>query len=120
MENIAMWLLIILSVAIVILVIVGIRNTIVSVRENEEIKKNGRETIALITPAEQDKKQNAEGRLSLHLSVQFMANGKEINTQKDIIVKNFDAETYRAGKEITIRYRESNPERLVVLGNVTN
>lgn len=120
MANIAMWFLIIISVAIVILVAVGVRNTVVSGRENEEIKKNGRETVALIIRAEQDKNQSAEGRLSLHLSVKFMANGKEINAPKDIIVKIFDAEAYRAGREITIRYRESNPEKLVVLGNVTN
>ncbi|MDH2913623.1 hypothetical protein N7V53_13920 [Kosakonia sp. HypNH10] len=56
------------------------------------------------------KNKNAEGRLSLHLFVKFIANGKEVIVPKDVTVKIFDADNYRAGKEVTIRYLESNPE----------
>ena len=115
-----MWLRISLSIAIVILVIVAIRNTVVSERENDEIKKQGSEVLALITHVEQDKNQNVEGCLSLHLTIQFMANGMEINTKKDIIVKILNADAYRAGKRVTIRYSAYNPEKIVILGDVKN
>lgn len=115
-----MWLLISLSIAIAILVIVAIRNTVVSERDNDEIKKKGSEAVALITHVEQDKNQNVEGYLSLRLTIWFMANGKEINAEKDIVVKISNADAYRAGKRVTIRYSASNPEKIVVLGDVKN
>ena len=74
MASIAMWFLISLTIAIAILVIVAIRNSVVSARENEDIKQKGSEAVALITHSEQDKNQNIEGSLSLHLTIQFMAN----------------------------------------------
>ena len=112
--NIAMWFLILLSIAIAILVIVAMRNTVVSERENEQIKKKGNEVVALITHSEHDNIQNVGGCLSLRLTIRFMANGKEINAKKDIIVKNLNAYAYRAGKRVTIRYSTYNPEKIVI------
>ena len=115
-----MWLLISLSIAIAILVVVAISNTVVSERENDEIKKQGSEVLALITHVEQYKNQNVEGCLSLRLTIQFMANEKEINAKKDIIVKILNADAYWAGKRVTIRYSAYNPEKIVILGDVKN
>lgn len=56
----------------------------------------------------------------MHLSAKFIANGNEVIVPENITVKFFDADNYWAGKELTICYRESNPEKLVVIGNVTN
>ncbi|MCU5771710.1 hypothetical protein N5923_08955 [Erwiniaceae bacterium BAC15a-03b] len=116
----AMWSLIIASVVIFIIVIIGVRNSIASARNNEDIKRNGKEVIALITTATQHKNKNAEGLLSLQLIVEFNVGNEKTITQKDILVKIFHADDFKIGKNITIRYKENKPEEIVVLGNATN
>ncbi|RDT52859.1 hypothetical protein DXF93_19955 [Escherichia coli] len=63
--NYAMWGLVITTTVIMVVVIIGIRNSLISARSNEAIKKEGMETSALIVKATQHRNQNAEGRLSL-------------------------------------------------------
>ncbi|TDT52407.1 hypothetical protein DFO53_3572 [Enterobacter sp. AG5470] len=40
--------------------------------------------------------------------------------KKDVIVKIFNADAYRVGKKVTIRYSANNPEKIVILGDVKN
>lgn len=120
MASIAMWTLIAATVVIVIIVIIGVRNSIVSTHRNEDIKTNGTETIALITTVTQHKVQNAEGLLSLQLTVEFNAGDEKVTTKKDILVKILHIDEFKIGNNITIRYKEKDPSVIVVLGNATN
>ncbi|ORJ48289.1 hypothetical protein PUATCC27989T_02076 [Phytobacter ursingii] len=120
MANYAMWGLIIVTAVITVVVIIGIRNSLVSARSNEDIKKEGMETSALIVKATQHRNQNAEGRLSLNLTVEFIAGSEKVVTEKDVIVKIFDADAFKPGQRVTIRYKHEAPSQIVVLGNAGN
>lgn len=115
-----MWSLIIVTAVITVVVIIGVRNSIVSARINEAIKKEGTETSALIVDASQHRNQNAEGRLSLNLTVEFTAGTERVVTCKDVVVKIFDADEFKPGQRITIRYKNDAPAQIVVLGNAGN
>ena len=120
MANFAMWSLIIVTTVITVVVIIGIRNSIVSARGSEAIKKEGTETSALIIDAFQHRNQNVEGRLSLNLTVEFIAGTKRVVTSKDVVVKIFDANEFKPGQRVTIRYKNDAPSQIVVLGNAGN
>lgn len=120
MANYAMWGLIIVTAVITMVVIIGIRNSLVSARSNEAIKKEGIETSALIVNATQHQNQNAEGRLFLNLTVEFIAGSEKVVTEKTVVVKIFDAEAFKPGQRVTIRYKHEAPSQIVVLGNVGN
>ncbi|MDZ7320158.1 hypothetical protein N4G41_00730 [Kosakonia sacchari] len=120
MANFAMWGLIVAIAVITVVVIIGIRNSIVSARINEAIKKEGTETSALIVDAAQHRNQNAEGRLSLNLTVEFNAGTEKVVTRKDVVVKIFDADEFKPGQRVTIRYKNDDPSQIVVLGNAGN
>ena len=99
MANFAMWGLIVAIAVITVVVIIGIRNSIVSARINEAIKKEGTETSALIVDAAQHQNQNAEGRLSLNLTVELTAGTEKVVTKKDVVIKIFDADEFNPGSE---------------------
>ena len=115
-----MWGLIIVTVVITVVVIIGIRNSLVSARSNEAIKKEGMETSALIVKATQHRNQNAEGRLSLNLTVEFIAGSEKVVAEKDVVVKIFDADAFKPGQRVTIRYKHDVPSQIVVLDNAGN
>lgn len=56
----------------------------------------------------------------MQLTLEFNAEGEKVATRTDVIVKIFDADAYKVGKEVSIRYRQSNPEELVVLDGMKN
>ncbi|WP_342324670.1 DUF3592 domain-containing protein [Kosakonia sp. BYX6] len=120
MATIGLWIAIIFGVVAVIILFIGIRNSVNDGRENEEIKSSGKETTALITHAEQDKNQNVEGLLHLKLSLEFVASDKKIDTQREIFVRIFHADEFKPGKTVSIRYMENNPTKLIVMGNAHN
>ena len=96
------------------------RNSILAGRSHERIKNSGKESTARITHAQQHDNQKVEGVLVLHLQVEFEAAGMRIATGKDVIVKIFDVDNYKAGREITIRYMTDDPTKIVVMGDVRN
>lgn len=120
MVNFAMWSLIVVTTAITVVVIIGIRNSIASARTNEAIKKEGTEASALIVDASQHQNQNAEGRLSLNLTIEFTAGTEKVVTRKDVVIKIFDADEFKPGQRVTIRYKNDDPSQIVVLGNAGN
>lgn len=120
MATISFWILMCLVVFSVIIIFIGVRNSVISGRENEMIKDRGKETSALITHAEQDKNQNVEGTLHLNLSLEFVANGQKIVTRREIFVRIFHADEFKAGNKTTIRYLENEPTKLIVMGNAIN
>ncbi|MBW1215247.1 hypothetical protein QNH99_06525 [Pantoea allii] len=120
MANLAMWSLIIATAIIVMIVIIGIRNSVLAARGNESTMQDGTETTALIINAVQHRNQNAEGRLSINLTVEFTAGTEKILTQKDVVVKIFNADEFKPGRQVTIRYRNDSPSKIVVLGNEIN
>jgi hypothetical protein len=120
MANFAMWGLIVATVVITVVVIIGIRNSVVSARINEVIKKEGTETSALIVDTSQHRNQNAEGRLSLNLTVEFIAGTEKVVATKDVVVKIFDVDEFKPGQRVTICYKNDAPSQIVVLGNVAN
>lgn len=120
LATITMWITIIVCTTAIIVVFIGVRNSIVAGRAHERIKNLGKETTARITHAEQHNNQSVEGVLVLHLKVEFDAEGRTINTGKDIVVKTFNADNYKAGHEITIRYIKDDPTKILVMGDVRN
>lgn len=120
MANYAMWGLIIVTAVITVVVIIGIRNSLASTRSNVAIKEEGMETSALIVKTTQHRNQNAEGRLSLNLIVEFNAGLEKVVAEKDVVVKIFDADAFKPGQRVTIRYKNDAPSQIVVLGNTGN
>lgn len=114
MANYAMWTLVAMTIVITVIVIVVVRNTVVSARRENEIEINGKEALALIVSAKQNVNQNSEGFLSLQLTVEFNIENKKIETQKNVLIKIFDAGNYRAGNYIAIRYKANHPEYIVL------
>jgi len=120
MANFAMWCLIVVTTVITGVVIIGIRNSVVSARSNEVIKLEGVETSALIVDAVQHQNQNVEGRLSLHLTVEFTDGTEKVIAQKDVLIKIFNADEFKPGQRVTVRYKKDAPLQIVVLGNASN
>lgn len=118
LPTIGMWFAFTVGAIVMVVMFVGIRNSVVSSRKNEEIKNTGKETIALITHAEQI--NTTEGGLILNLKLEFTVDGEKITARKDVIVRVFNADEFRAGREVAIRYRENQPTALIVMGNATN
>lgn len=120
LANIALGLTVIICSFVIIIVFIGARNSVLAGRSYERIKNSGKESIARITHAQQHDNQKVEGVLVLHLQVEFDAAGKRIATGKDVIVKFFDADNYKVGREITIHYMTDDPTKIVVMGDVRN
>lgn len=120
LANIAFGLTVIICSFAIIIVFIGVRNSILAGRSHERTKNSGKESTARITHAQQHDNQKVEGVLVLHLQVEFEAAGMRIATGKDVIVKIFDADNYKAGREITIRYMTDDPTKIVVMGDVRN
>lgn len=118
LPDIALGLAVIIFSIVLIVVFIGVRNSVRSHRENEAIKQNGKETTALITHAEQ--RDSIEGGLILRLQLEFIAGGVKTVTQKEIIVRTFNADEFKSGKTIMIRYMENEPTSLIIMGNATN
>ncbi|WP_039054782.1 DUF3592 domain-containing protein [Enterobacter sp. Bisph1] len=120
MATIAMLGLLTATVILAVVVFIGIRNSVVSARSSESIRQNGTTASALIVNAEQHRNQNAEGRLSLNLTVEFTVDMEKVVTQKDVIVKIFEADAFKPGQYVTIRYKNDSPKKIVVLGDIGN
>lgn len=113
-----MWFAIIVGTIVMSVMFIGIRNSVISSRENEVIKRTGTETTALITHAEQV--NHTEGGLIVKLTLEFVAGSEKVIAQKEIIVRVFNVDEFKAGREITLRYREERPTAFIVMGNATN
>ncbi|MGY5958860.1 DUF3592 domain-containing protein [Kosakonia sp. BK9b] len=120
LPTLAMWLCIILCSGGLVIVFIGVRNSVISSRENEAIKRTGIETVARITDARQPDGRTTEGGIFLQLTLEFTAGTRPIATQREIIVKVFDADKYRRGNTVVIRYRDADPTQLVIMGDVGN
>ncbi|TNL04822.1 hypothetical protein CYD30_23215 [Kosakonia cowanii] len=118
LPDITLGLAVVIFSIVLIVVFIGIRNSVRSHRENEAIKQSGKETTALITHAVQ--RDSTEGGLILRLQLEFTAGGVKTATQKEIIVRAFNADEFKAGKTIAIRYMENEPTSLIIIGNATN
>jgi len=120
LANTALGLNVIICCCVITIVFIGVRNSILAGRAHDRIKKSGKETTARITHAQQHDNQKVEGVLVLHVKVEFDAECKRIATGKDIIVNTFNADSYKRGHEITIRYMRDDPTNIVVMGDVRN
>lgn len=120
MATIAFWILICFVIFSVMIIFIGVRNSVVSGREEEMIKNRGKETTALITHVEQNKNQSIEGVLHLNLTFQFTAGNQQRITQRELFVRMLHLEEFKPGKVVTIRYLEEEPTKFVVMGNCTN
>lgn len=120
MATIAMWILVFLVIFSVVIIFIGVRNSVVSGREEEMIKNRGKETTALITHTEQNKNQSTEGVLHLNLTLEFSADNQVRVTQRELFVRMLHLDEFRAGKSVKIRYLAEEPTKLVVLGNCIN
>jgi uncharacterized protein YpmS len=120
MATIAMWILICLLIFSIVIIFIGVRNSVVSGREEEMIKNRGKETTALITHTEQNKNQSIEGVLHLNLTLEFSADNQVRVTQREVFVRMLHLDEFRAGKSVKIRYLAEEPTKLVVLGNCIN
>lgn len=120
MANFALWLNIIITSVVVIIVIIGVRNSVRSSKDNEALLKKGQEVPALIVAASQHKVQNADGVLTLEITVEFEVNNNSRRVKRDITVQTFHADEYKSGKEIKIKYNKENPDEIVILGNAKN
>lgn len=118
LPDITLGLAVVIFSIVLIVVFIGIRYSVRSHRENEAIKQSGKETTALITHAVQ--RDSTEGGLILRLQLEFTAGGVKTATQKEIIVRAFNADEFKAGKTIAIRYMENEPTSLIIIGNATN
>jgi len=118
LPDITLGLAVIIFSIVLIVVFIGVRNSVRSHRENEAIEQNGKETTALITRAEQ--RDSIEGGLILRLQLEFTAGSVKTATQKEIIVRTFNADEFKSGKAIVIRYMENEPTSLIIMGNTTN
>lgn len=118
LPDITLGLAVIIFSIVLIVVFIGVRNSVRSYRENEAIEQNGKETTALITHAEQ--RDSIEGGLILRLQLEFTAGSVKTATQKGIIARTFNADEFKSGKTIVIRYMENEPTSLIIMGNATN
>lgn len=71
LPDITLGLAVIIFSIVLIVVFIGVRNSVRSYRENEAIEQNGKETTALITHAEQ--RDSIEGGLIQRLQLEFTA-----------------------------------------------
>lgn len=120
MATIAFWLVICFLIFSVVIIFIGVRNSVISGREEEMIRKRGKETTALITHTEQNKNQSIEGVLHLNITLEFSADNHVRLTQREIFVRMLHLDEFKPGKSVTIRYLEEEPTKLVVLGNCKN
>jgi len=116
----AFWILNFLVIFFVVIIFIGVRNSVVSGREKQMIKNRGNETTALITHTEQNKNQSIEGVLHLNLTLKFNADNQVRVTQREVFVRMLHLDEFRAGKSVTIRYLAEDPTKIVVMGNGKN
>ncbi|MHC5178143.1 hypothetical protein [Serratia rhizosphaerae] len=120
LADVALWVNIIVTCSVLVVVFYGVRNTLRANENNESIMKSGQEVEAIVISARPHDNQTADGRLFLSLLVEFTVGGEKIAANKDVNVSVFYSEEYKPGKVITIKYQRSNPDNIVVVGNVNN
>lgn len=120
MVNVAFWSNVALTLALVLLVMVGIWNTCRAARRHRVIMKHGKETRALIVNATPHKRQVVVGKVSVQLQLAFSVNGEGYHVLKDVIVSSYYVDALRVGNRVVIRYREDCPKSIVVVGEVNS
>ncbi|ASM23945.1 hypothetical protein BVG89_21725 [Serratia marcescens] len=120
MVNVAFWSNVALTLALMLLVMVGIWNTCRAARRHRVIMQHGKETRALIVNATPHKRQIIVGKVSVQLQLAFSVNGEGYHVLKDVIVSSYYVDALRVGKRIVIRYREDCPKSIIVVGEVSN
>ncbi|WP_442801806.1 hypothetical protein [Serratia rubidaea] len=120
LADVALWFNIIITCSLLIVVFYGVRNTLRSSKNNESIMNGGQEVEAIVIDAKPHDNQTADGRLFISLLIEFTIGDEKTSTNKDINISAFYAEEYKPGKLITIKYQRSNPQNIIVVGNVNN
>ncbi|WBF45530.1 hypothetical protein [Serratia rubidaea] len=120
LADVALWFNVIVTCSLLIVVFYGVRNTLKSSKNNESIMNSGQEVEAIVIDAKPHDNQTADGRLFISLLIEFTTGDEKISTNKDINILAFYAEEYKPGKLITIKYQRSNPQNIIVVGNVNN
>lgn len=120
MVNVAFWSNVALTLALMLLVMVGIWNACRAARKNRVIMQHGRETRALIVNATPHKRQVVIGKVSVQLQLAFSVGGEGYHVLKDVIVSPCHVDTLRVGNRVVIRYREDCPKSIVVVGEVNS
>lgn len=120
MVTVAFWSNVALTLALMLLVMVGMWNTCRSARKNRVIMQHGRETRALIVNATPHKRQVIVGKVSVQLQLAFSVNSEGYHVLKDVIVSPCHVDTLRVGNRIVIRYQEGYPRSIVIMQYVEN
>ncbi|WP_415423006.1 hypothetical protein ACN2W4_12005 [Serratia marcescens] len=120
MVNVAFWSNVALTLALMLLVMVGIWNTCRAARKNRVIMKYGKETRALIVNATPHKRQVIVGKVSVKLQLTYTVDRVGYYVLKDVIVSPYYVNAFKAGEEVRIRYREGCPGDVVIMQHVEN
>ncbi|BBG67780.1 hypothetical protein [Serratia marcescens] len=120
MVNVAFWSNVALTLALVLLVMVGIWNTCRAARKNRVIMKHGKETRALIVNATPHERQVIVGKVSVKLQLTYMVDRVGYYVLKDVIVSPYYVNAFKAGEEVLIRYREGCPGDIVIMQYAEN
>ncbi|RFT83792.1 hypothetical protein [Serratia marcescens] len=120
MVNVAFWSNVALTLALMLLVMVGIWNTCQAARKNRVIMKYGKETRALIVNATPHKRQVIVGKVSVKLQLTYTVDRVGYYVLKDVIVSPYYVNAFKAGEEVLIRYREGCPGDIVIMQYVEN